>query len=58
MPDYAKMYHKLFNSQADAIAILQRAQQDTEEMYTSAPEPELRVLHPKKPDDGNEPEKK
>ena len=47
MPDYAAMYRKLFNSQTDAIAILQAGQRETEEMYLSAPEPNIRVLEPK-----------
>jgi hypothetical protein len=46
MPDYATMYRKLFNSQTDAIEILQRAQRETEEMYISAPDPELKVFPP------------
>ena len=50
MPDYAAMYKKLFNSQTDAIALLQKAQQETEEMYMSSPEPDIRVLHPKNPE--------
>ncbi|MCP1109711.1 hypothetical protein [Ohessyouella blattaphilus] len=48
MPDYAAMYKKLFNSQTDAIALLQQAQRETEEMYVSAPDPDIRVLEPKK----------
>ena len=44
MPDYAAMYRKLFNSQTQAIEILQKAQQATEEMYLSAPEPDIRLL--------------
>jgi len=52
MPDYAAMYKRLFRSQTEAIAILQKAQQDTEEMYISSPEPDIRVLEPKKPEDG------
>lgn len=48
MPDYMKMYKRLFHSQTQAIEILQKAQQDTEEMYISAPDPEIRVLEPKK----------
>ena len=47
MPDYAAMYKKLFNSQTDAIALLQKAQQETEEMYMSSPDPDIRVLQPK-----------
>ena len=52
MPDYAVMYKRLFRSQTEAIAILQKAQQDAEEMYISSPEPDIRVLEPKKPEDG------
>ena len=48
MPDYAAMYKRLFQSQTKAIRILQEAQQDTEEMYISAPDPEIRVLDIKK----------
>jgi hypothetical protein len=58
MPDYAKMYRLLFNSQTDAIAlqeqateILKKAQQATEEIYASAPSPDIRMLEPKKPDE-------
>jgi len=52
MSDYAKMYKTLFQSQTRTIEILQEAQKETEEMYISAPEPELRILEPKKPEDG------
>ena len=65
MPDYANMYRQLFNSQTDAIAlqeqatalhkqatdILKKAQQAAEELYISAPAPDIRVLEPKKPDE-------
>ncbi|MDD4511347.1 MAG: hypothetical protein PHY23_10645 [Oscillospiraceae bacterium] len=51
MPDYQTMYRRLFNAQSDAIALLQQAQRDTEEMYMSAPEPDIRVLKPKEPED-------
>ena len=44
MPDYAKMYKKLFNAQTDAIDILQKAQQQTEEIYISSPESEIKLL--------------
>jgi hypothetical protein len=46
VPDYAKMYHKLFNAMTDAIEVLQQAQRETEEMYVSAKEPEIHLLHP------------
>lgn len=51
MPDYQKMYHRLFRSQTDAIELLQKAQQDTEELYMSSPDPDIKVLEPKKPND-------
>ena len=44
MPDYAKMYRKLFNSQTDAIEILQKAQLETEQMYIEAPSPNIKLL--------------
>ncbi|MDJ0304448.1 MULTISPECIES: hypothetical protein [Dehalobacter] len=50
MPDYVAMYKKLFNSQTDVIALLQKAQQETEEMYMSSSEPDIRVLQPKNPE--------
>ncbi len=43
MPDYAAMYKKLFRSQTQAIEILQKAQQDSEEIYLSAPAPDILV---------------
>jgi UDP-N-acetylmuramoylalanine-D-glutamate ligase len=51
MADYAKMYKTLFTSQTEAIAILQKAQQETEEIYISAPDPDIRVFEPRKPED-------
>lgn len=51
MADYAAMYKRLFNSATDAIAILQQAQQDTEEMYVASPEPDIIVLESKKLED-------
>jgi hypothetical protein len=53
MPDHAKMYYKLFNSQTDAINLLQKAQSETEEMYTSSPDPDIRVLDVKKQEEDN-----
>lgn len=55
MADYKKMYTTLFNAQTDAIGILQKAQQQTEEMFIEAPDPEIRVVEPGKTGDG-EPE--
>ena len=51
MPDYAKMYKTLFQAQTQAIEILQKAQQDTEEIYISSRDPEIRVLRPEEPED-------
>ena len=33
MPDYQKLYHKLFNDISVTIENLQKAQQDAEEIY-------------------------
>jgi len=43
MTDYAAMYKRLFQAQTSAIELLQKAQQDTEEIYinTSAPKGEV-----------------
>jgi len=57
MADYAEMYKKLFQSQTKAIQILQKAQQDTEEMFMTAPDNNVTVLENKKPDKKS-PEKK
>ena len=35
MADYKKMYDSLFNDVTDAISLLQRAQQKTEEIFIS-----------------------
>lgn len=51
MPDYAKMYRHLFNIQAQVIDILQEAHREVEEMYLSAPGPELKVLNAPEADD-------
>ena len=51
MADYAKMYRKLFNSQTDAIEILQKAQLETEQMYIEAPDPDIRLLDTGKQDE-------
>ena len=60
MADYQKLYYELFHAMTDAIAILQKAQQDAEELYISAEEPELQVvdmLEYQKPDDAGRPVK-
>ena len=37
MPDFPEMYKTLFRSQSRAIALLQAAQLQTEEMYIASP---------------------
>jgi len=44
MPNYAQMYKVLFSSITQAIAILQKAQQATEQMYISSEDPFIQVL--------------
>lgn len=44
MEDYKSMYYKLFNSTTEAIAVLQQAQKETEEMFMEAGEPKLIVI--------------
>ena len=44
MPNYQKMYLRLFNAVTDSIEILTKAQQDCEEFYISDDEPNLIVL--------------
>lgn len=46
MPDYQAMYEKLFRATEEAVNILIAAQQECEEMYLNAPEPELRLVLP------------
>ncbi|MDO5479568.1 MAG: hypothetical protein Q4G23_10450 [Clostridia bacterium] len=45
MPDYKKMYTKLFNSVTDAIEILKQAQIETEEIYINSSEEDKKVLN-------------
>lgn len=40
MSNYQKMYSVLFNAAIDAIVSLQKAQQETEELYLSEEEPQ------------------
>ena len=51
MPDYKEMHLHLMRETEKATRILIKAQQDCEELYLSAPEPELTVLEfpPDKP---------
>ena len=44
MSDYASMYGTLFHSQTNAIEILQKAQQEAEDMYISACETNIITL--------------
>ena len=43
--NYKEMYLKMVRASEEAIRILVKAQQECEEMYISAEEPELIVLH-------------
>lgn len=51
MPDYKEMYLKLFRATETAINSLIAAQQECEELYINAPEPELSVLTFEKPEE-------
>ena len=51
MVDYQKMYIMLFNAVTDAISIMKKVQQATEELYMSVEEPAITVLG--KPDINN-----
>ncbi len=46
MPDYKEMYLKLIRATEEAINVLISAQRECEEMYLSAPESNITVLHP------------
>lgn len=46
MADYAEMYKVLFRSITQAIEILQKAQQATEEIYISSKNPIITILPP------------
>ena len=46
MPDWKEMYLTLFRETEKAINILTDAQRRCEEMYISAPEPEISLLPP------------
>lgn len=41
MPDYKEMYLKMMRASEQAIRVLIEAQRECEELYLSAPEPEL-----------------
>ncbi|MEA4815054.1 MAG: hypothetical protein VB112_09135 [Oscillospiraceae bacterium] len=44
MPDYKEMYLKLFRASEEAVNVLIAAQRECEELYISAPEPELKAI--------------
>lgn len=44
MADYREMYLKLFQATTSAIDILQKAQQETEELYVTSTQPELQLI--------------
>mgnify|MGYP000851662999 FL=1 len=46
MPEYSKMYTQLFNAVTDAISILQKAQQKSEEQYVQSDEPTITLIRP------------
>jgi hypothetical protein len=47
MPDYQKMYIRLFNKVTDVIAELQQIQRDTEQFYIKNADTELFLLKAK-----------
>lgn len=47
MPDYQKMYIKLFNKVTDVIAELQQIQRETEQLYIKNADNELFMLKAK-----------
>lgn len=51
MLDYKEMYATLFNSMTHAIAIMQEAQKQTEEMYIASNPPDLKLLNFVTPED-------
>ena len=55
LADYRKMYDSLFNDVTDAISLLQRAQQKTEEIFMSGDDGVILDL-PQKPGPGDKPE--
>lgn len=57
MPDYAEMYKVLFDAQTKAIEILQKAQQETEEMYINSKEPNIAIFPIDRPWDSNQDDK-
>ena len=54
MADYKKMYDSLFNDVTDAISLLQRAQQKTEELFISGDDGVVLELKRDSAPDGND----
>ena len=44
MPNYNELYFKLFRASEDAVRLLIAAQQECEELYLAADEPELKAI--------------
>ena len=51
MPDYKEMYLKLFRATEKAMRILESTQLECEELYISAPEPEVALMESLKDSD-------
>lgn len=51
MPDYKEMYLTMVRASEDAVNTLIRAQRKCEELYLSAPGPDIRVLEAGSPED-------
>ena len=58
VPNYKEMYFMLFQSATQAITILQEAQRQTEEMYLSAEQPDMKMLALSEQDLNEHPEEK
>ena len=54
MANYKEMYLKMMRASEEALRILIQAQQECEEMYLSAPEPEI-IIIPKEESPVHEP---
>ncbi|MDO4744384.1 MAG: hypothetical protein Q4A86_03260 [Clostridia bacterium] len=44
MPDYKKLYHKMFNAITDTIEYLQKVQLESEEEYIKACEDKQKII--------------
>ena len=51
MADYKDMYLTMLRASEDAISLLVSAQRKCEELYLSAPDPEITVLKPEEQKD-------